>query len=40
MCSRARRYFAQNSSSKIESSKVFEHSSPRLKRMGLEILPT
>ena len=32
-------YFVQNSSSKMESSKVFEHRSPMLKTIGLPTLP-
>ena len=39
MSSRRRPYLARNSSSKMESSKVFEHSSPMLNWMGLPILP-
>ncbi len=33
-------YFVQKSSSKIESSKVFEQSRPMLNTMGLPTLPT
>ncbi len=35
----ARPYLVRNSSSKMESSKLFEQSSPMLKTMGLAILP-
>jgi hypothetical protein len=34
------RYLAQNSSSKIESSNDFEHSSPMLSLIGFPVLPT
>ena len=40
MSSAARPYFTQNSSSNMESSKLFEHNRPMFNLMGLETLPT
>ena len=40
MSSLARPYLVSNSSSKMESSKVFEHSRPMLNTIGLPTLPT
>jgi hypothetical protein len=39
MFSIGRSYLVSNSSSKIESSKVFEHSRPMLNRIGFDTLP-